>query len=158
VRFPRLKFVLDNAKRLGLNILFGVVADGRTFQARGADRVIVDAPCSGLGVLRRRADLRWRMTEKEIGNLSELQLALLLNIADSIRRGGVLVYSTCTIEPEENESVVAKFLEFRDDFLLENAEDFVDSRLVDENGFYETFPPRDGLDGAFAARLVKTRG
>jgi len=157
VRLPRLKLVLDNARRLGLNILFGVVADGRTFQARGADRVIVDAPCSGLGVLRRRADLRWRMTEKEIENLSELQLSLLLNSADSVRPGGVLVYSTCTIEPEENESVVARFLELRGDFLLESAEDFVDSRLVDDNGFFETFPPRDGLDGAFAVRLVKKR-
>jgi 16S rRNA (cytosine967-C5)-methyltransferase len=157
IRPSRLKLVLDNAKRLGLNILFGVVADGRTFQARGADRVIVDAPCSGLGVLRRRADLRWRMTEKEIENLSGLQLALLLNIADSVRSGGVLVYSTCTIEAEENELVVTRFLELRDDFLLQSAEEFVDSRLVDENGFYETFPPKDGLDGAFAARLVKMR-
>ena len=155
IRPSRLKFVLDNARRLGLNMLSGVVADGRTFQARGADRIIVDAPCSGLGVLRRRADLRWRMSEKEIENLCELQLALLLNIADSVRPGGVLVYSTCTIEPEENESVITNFLELRDDFLLENAEDFVNSDLVDENGFLSTFPPRDGIDGAFAARLLK---
>jgi 16S rRNA (cytosine967-C5)-methyltransferase len=95
------------------------------------------------------------MSEKEIGNLCELQLALLRNIADSVKPGGVLVYSTCTIEPEENESVVANFLEQRDDFLLENAEDFVNAALVDDNGFLSTFPPRDGIDGAFAARLLK---
>ncbi|MFQ5906412.1 MAG: 16S rRNA (cytosine(967)-C(5))-methyltransferase RsmB, partial [bacterium] len=124
---------------------------------RGADRVIVDAPCSGLGVLRRRADLRWRMSEKEIGNLSRLQLALLLNTADSVRTGGVLVYSTCTIEPEENELVVLKFLELRDDYRLENAGDFVCADLVDEKGFYHILPSRDGLDGAFAARLVRAQ-
>lgn len=157
VRRSRLKFVLDNARRLGLNIIMGVVADGRTFKTRGADRVIVDAPCSGLGVLRRRADLRWRMSEKEIGNLSRLQLALLLNTADSVRTGGVLVYSTCTIEPEENELVVLKFLELRDDYRLENAGDFVCADLVDEKGFYHILPSRDGLDGAFAARLVRAQ-
>jgi len=157
IRRSRLKFVLDNARRLGLNIVTGVVADGRTFRTRGADRIIVDAPCSGLGVLRRRADLRWRMNEKEIGNLSRLQLALLLNTADSVRTGGVLVYSTCTIEPEENELVVLKFLELRDDYRLENAGDFVSADLVDEKGFYRTLLCRDGIDGAFAARLVRAR-
>ncbi len=155
VRPVRLKFVLDNARRLGLNILFGVVADGRVFRARDIDRVIVDAPCSGLGVLRRRADLRWRMNEEEIENLSRLQLALLLNIADSVRPGGVLVYSTCTLEPEENELVVYRFLELREDFRLENAGAFVDRSLVDKDGFYRSFPHRDGIDGAFATRLVK---
>jgi 16S rRNA (cytosine967-C5)-methyltransferase len=155
VRPVRLKFVLDNARRLGLNILFGVVGDGRVFHARNIDRAIVDAPCSGLGVLRRRADLRWRMNEEEIENLSELQLALLLNIAHSIRPGGVLVYSTCTLEPEENEQVVSRFLELRDDFRVENAGAFVDRSLVDKNGFFRSFPHRDGIDGAFATRLVK---
>lgn len=157
IRRSRLKFVLDNARRLGLNIIVGVVADGQFFGTRSADRILVDAPCSGLGVLRRRADLRWRMSEKEIANLSRLQLALLLGVADSVRAGGVLVYSTCTIEPEENELVVNKFLELRGDFRLEGAGGFVAESLVDEAGFYRTLPHRQGLDGAFAARLVRVR-
>lgn len=156
IRRSRLKFVLDNAGRLGLNIIVGVVADGQFFGARSADRILVDAPCSGLGVLRRRADLRWRMNAKEIVNLSRLQLALLLSAADSLRAGGVLVYSTCTIEPEENELVVSKFLELRGDFRLEDAGGFVADSLVDEEGFYRTLPHRQGLDGAFAARLAKS--
>lgn len=155
IRRSRLKFVLDNAGRLGLNIIVGVVADGQFFGARSADRILVDAPCSGLGVLRRRADLRWRMSEKEIVNLSGLQLALLLSAADSVRAGGILVYSTCTIEPEENELVVSRFLELRGDYRLEDAGGFVASSLVDEEGYYRTLPHKQGLDGAFAARLVK---
>ncbi|TET45668.1 16S rRNA (cytosine(967)-C(5))-methyltransferase RsmB [candidate division TA06 bacterium] len=155
IRRSRLKFVLDNAGRLGLNIIVGVVADGQFFGARSADRILVDAPCSGLGVLRRRADLRWRMSEKEIVNLSRLQLALLLSAADSVRAGGILVYSTCTIEPEENELVVSRFLELRGDYRLEDAGGFVASSLVDEEGYYRTLPHKQGLDGAFAARLVK---
>ena len=95
------------------------------------------------------------MSEKEIVNLSRLQLALLLSAADSVGAGGILVYSTCTIEPEENELVVSRFLELRGDYRLEDAGGFVAGSLVDEEGYYRTLPHKQGLDGAFAARLVK---
>lgn len=152
----RLKLVLENCERLGIGIVKGVVADGRRFcLRREADRVLVDVPCSNLGVLRRRVDLRWRMREEEIGELARLQSELLEGGASLVRKGGVLVYSTCSLEPEENEEVVSGFLRSHPQFVLEDGKPWAPEEVV-RNGCLRTYPHLHGLDGGFAARMKRT--
>jgi 16S rRNA (cytosine967-C5)-methyltransferase len=108
VRFGRARLVRDNARRLGLASGVGVVAaDGTRAALRPAafDRVLVDAPCSGLGTLRRRADLRWRVEQPAVGRLADLQRRLLAAAADLVRPGGTLVYSVCTLTASESTGV-----------------------------------------------------
>lgn len=120
------------------------------------DRVLVDAPCSGLGTIRRDPDIRWRRNESDLATLAASQQALLDRAAATVRRGGRLVYATCSSEPEENEDVVDAFLAVRSDFAI------VDPRtelpemiraLVDERGFFRTLPFRHQLEAFFAAAL-----
>jgi 16S rRNA (cytosine967-C5)-methyltransferase len=153
----RLRDLVSNCRRLGISSARPVVADGRFLWVQPVDRVLVDAPCSGLGVLARRTDLRWRKREEDIFLLRELQLQLLESGADVLKPGGVMVYSTCTIEDEENEEVVAQLLSQRQDLILENAASLVPPETVTEAGFVRTFPHRHGLDGTFGARLRKKK-
>ena len=121
-----------------------------------ADAVLIDAPCSGFGTLRRHPDIRWNKTLKQIHALSEHQYNLLKNAAQYIKPGGILVYSTCSIEPIENEEVVQRFLTDFPMYTVENAKDFLPDILpsvITPQGFVQTFPHEHGVDGAFAARL-----
>jgi 16S rRNA (cytosine967-C5)-methyltransferase len=152
----RLKMVEEAAQRLRLSVKL-VNADGRIFSSAPADLVLVDAPCSGLGVVSRRSDLRWRRRLKDITDSVELQKEILTNAADLVKPGGRLIYSTCTIEAEENEKVVEWFLEFHQEFRLERAQQYVHPAFCDERGYIRTFPHRHNMDGSFAARLVKAR-
>jgi 16S rRNA (cytosine967-C5)-methyltransferase len=104
--------------------------------------VLVDAPCSNTGVMRRRVELRWRIQPQEIERLTSLQRKLLTRASAHLRPGGCLVYSTCSLEPEENEQLVRQFLEQTPGFELE-----------DETSLS---PVRDGVDGAYAASLRRT--
>lgn len=118
-----------------------------------ADRVLLDVPCSGLGVLAKRADLRWQRDPTDLDSLVELQDELLDAGARLVRPGGLLVYSTCTIEPVENEDRVEAFLARHDNFELESANGYVPDDVVSSRGFLRTLPHRHRTDGAFAARL-----
>jgi 16S rRNA (cytosine967-C5)-methyltransferase len=123
----------------------------------GFDRVLVDAPCSGLGTLRRNPDARWRVQPGDPERLAETQRALLRNAATTLRPGGMLVYSTCTLLPEENEAVVASFLDASNDFALAGAETApAEVRdLVGEDGLMRCLPHRHDTDGFFAARFER---
>jgi 16S rRNA (cytosine967-C5)-methyltransferase len=151
----RLQQIAEAAARLRLKVHL-VLADSRTFAAKPANAVVVDAPCSGLGVLSRRSDLRWRRRPKDITDLVELQKEILIDAAELVRSGGRLIYSTCTIDPEENEKVVEWFLEHHQEFRLEPARGYVHASFCDERGYVRTFPHRHNMDGGFAARLVKS--
>ncbi len=154
----RIRKVVENRDRLGLPNIFPVLADGREFGVKKTfDKVLVDVPCSGLGTIRRRGELRWRRKEEDIPLLVSLQKSLLEAGASFVRPGGVLVYSTCSILPEENAEVVDAFLERHLNFALENARLFVDSTVVSRRGFVETWPDLHGTDGSFAARLKRTQ-
>jgi 16S rRNA (cytosine967-C5)-methyltransferase len=117
--------------------------------------VLVDAPCSGLGTLRRNPDARWRIGPADPARLAETQLAILRQAAAALVPGGVLVYSTCTLLPEENEATVSAFLAENPDFALaapDNAP--AEARpLVGPDGYFRSFPHRHDADGFFAARL-----
>ncbi|CAL5218678.1 g386 [Coccomyxa viridis] len=118
------------------------------------DRVLLDVPCSGLGVLSKRADLRWRRRPADVAAAAALQDKLLRSAALLVRPGGLLVYSTCSIEPEENEERVASFLAADSDFTAEAAPSGVLSGgVVTEAGHVATLPHVHGIDGAFGARL-----
>ncbi len=121
-----------------------------------ADAVLIDAPCSGFGTLRRHPDIRWNKTLKQVHALREIQYSLLKNAAPHIKPGGILVYSTCSIEPMENEEVIQRFLTDFPMYRVENARRFLPTvplSAITPQGFVQTFPHEHGVDGAFAARL-----
>ena len=125
-----------------------------------ADAVLIDAPCSGFGTLRRHPDIRWNKTLKQVRSLSKIQYNLLKNAAAHIKPGGILVYSTCSIEPMENEEVIQRFLADFPMYRIENARHFlpdVPANAITPEGFVQTFPHEHGVDGAFAARLRRDK-
>jgi 16S rRNA (cytosine967-C5)-methyltransferase len=117
------------------------------------DRVLVDAPCSGTGTLRVNPEIKWRLIPADITGLAETQFELLQTGARAVARLGRLVYSTCSLEPEENEAVVQRFLQQGAPFEIVTPN--ADPRLVTADGFVRTYPHRDGCDGFFAAVLKR---
>jgi 16S rRNA (cytosine967-C5)-methyltransferase len=154
----QLRMLRDEAQRLGVTIVEtrrgDTAAPIESF--RGTfDRVLLDAPCSGLGTLRRNPEIRWRITPADLNRCMELQNLLLARAAEYIRPGGRLVYSVCTVTPEENEVVIGKFLKNRIDFTLLSPK-AIPPALVDAKGFFRTAPHLHGTDGFFGAILVRT--
>jgi 16S rRNA (cytosine967-C5)-methyltransferase len=145
--------VKENALRVGRPLGL-VVADARHPPLRGVDVVLLDAPCSGTGTLARRPDARWRVTPESIGGLVDVQRDMLSAAAEVLGQGGLLVYSTCSLEKEENEEQVEAFLASHRDFRIE-ATDAVRPRYLDTQGRLSVTPQESGFDGAFAARLRK---
>lgn len=131
--------------------VWSVAADARRPPLRGAEVVLVDVPCSGTGTLRRNPDGRWRIREKDIEVLADLQRSILGGAASVVPRGGVLVYATCALEHEENWGQVKAFLTRRPDFRMEPGP--VPGRFLDANGCLAVYPHESGFDGAFAARM-----
>ncbi len=156
VNVSRLNLVRQNIKRLGLASVRLVQADGTRFNCKAVDKIILDAPCSGLGVLAKRIDLRWKRTLDQIKELAQLQLKMLKNAARLVKPGGVIVYCTCTIEPEENEQIIKDFLIEAKDFQVEPASKFVTAEVTTSEGYIYTFPHQHGIDGSFAVRLLKS--
>ena len=115
------------------------------------DKLLLDVPCTGLGVLAKRADLRWKRTEEDLDSIKAIQAGLLESASEWVKPGGVMVYSTCTIAPEENEEQIDSFLQSRTDFELEPAD--LPGSVVSAEGFLYTLPHKHKVDGAFAARL-----
>ncbi len=123
-----------------------------------ADAVLLDSPCTGTGVLSKRADLRWRRDEEGLKNAVDLQAQLLEEAANMVKRGGRLVYSTCSLEPEENMEQVKKFLENYPTFELQPLEDFVPEEVLTEDGLaYQTYPHKHDSDGHFGVLLIRTK-
>ncbi|HEY9188583.1 MAG TPA: 16S rRNA (cytosine(967)-C(5))-methyltransferase RsmB [Ignavibacteria bacterium] len=149
----RLKILDENSNRLGISIIKSIAYDARTVSLDIADRVLVDAPCSGFGTLSKKPDIKWKQNWQQVEKLNQLQYEILCNASRHVKAGGVLVYSTCTIEPEENENIISKFLESHTNFEIENANNFISSTVVNEQGFIQTLPHIHNVDGSFAARL-----
>jgi 16S rRNA (cytosine967-C5)-methyltransferase len=148
----------ENSGRLGITIIRPLSGDAATHRDRAYDRVLVDAPCSGLGVLRRHPDGRWTKTEESIIERAHQQANILRNCARLVRPGGVLVYATCTTEPEENEDVVGDFLAKHPAFTLDDPRPILPAAaagLIGSDLLFRTFPKELTMDGFFAARLVR---
>lgn len=151
----KLKLIQENAARLELKMIQTVLQDGAKFRSDWGnrfDRVLVDAPCSGLGVLRRRAEARWTKTPESLASFPALQKAILDNGARYVKPGGFLLYSTCTIEPAENQLQIADFLKRHPDWQLAG---FPHPRTGERVKELQLYPQRDGIDGFYLALLQK---
>ncbi len=157
IEAARLVRIRENLDRLRLTGFWLLAADARAVPTRRAfPLVVVDAPCSGTGVLARRPDARWRREPGDLDRFAAFQGGLLDGVADRVEPGGVLLYSTCSLEPEENVDVVQAFLARRPDFRV----DPVGERIPDvhrDGPYLATRPWRAEVDGMFAARLVRER-
>ena len=149
----RLARVADGVRRIGAAV-WPVVADARFPPLDGADVVLVDAPCSGTGTIRRHPDGRWRLDESDVARLADVQRTLLEGAASAVPRGGLLVYATCALEDEENQGQVKRFLARHPDFRIEPAA--VPDVFLDRQGCLVVLPQESGFDGAFAARMRRT--
>lgn len=153
-----ISMLLESAERLGLSDIHPLVGDGRNVAFRKRfDKILIDAPCSGLGVLRRRPDLRWNIKEEDIPRLVELQFSIIKNVSHYLKNGGVLVYSTCTVEPYENEYLIKRFIQETEGWEVEDAEKFLPKEVV-KDGYFISYPHIHGIDGMFGARLRKKGG
>jgi len=153
----KMKLLKQAADRLQLTNIKQVVTDAFRYGpvAPAYDRVLADVPCSGWGVFGRKADLRWQ-ANKNIEELVKLQEKALDYAANFVRAGGILVYSTCTLNPAENEEQIKKFLQRNPKFTLVNAKEILPSDFVVE-GMFKTLPFKHDMDGAFAAKMRKAR-
>jgi 16S rRNA (cytosine967-C5)-methyltransferase len=154
----KLPLIREAAQRLGIDCLAVATADlhrPETLPTGLFDRILLDAPCSGLGVIRRNPEAKWRLTPDDIQRLAAAQKAMCANAATMLKQGGILVYSTCSTSREENELVVQDFLSQHPDYVLEDLNGlFPDYReLFTTEGMFRAWPHRHGMDGFFAARL-----
>ncbi len=160
VNAAKLTRLAADMSRLGISIVRPVALDlsgDRWPDGLGPfDRILLDAPCSGLGVLRRNPDAKWLVKETVLAGYGRRQAEFLDRLAARVKPGGVLVYAVCSSEPEEGAAVVTAFLEKHPNYRLENAADYLpllEDRPLTRDGFLETFPHRHGTDGFFSARL-----
>jgi 16S rRNA (cytosine967-C5)-methyltransferase len=151
--------ISDLSSRLGLDNLRTFTKDLLTDRPEPVyDAVLLDSPCSGLGTVGRKSDLRWSKSEDELHQVAELQGQLIRIAARYVRPGGVLVYSTCSVDRGENEEIVGQFLAQNSDFEVSRLDGSIDSTLVTGDGFYRAWPHLHSMAGAFAARLIRGRG
>jgi 16S rRNA (cytosine967-C5)-methyltransferase len=154
----RLKKVKENAQRLGLKSIQTCVGDSRQLSQfkEISDRVLLDAPCSGLGTLHKRPDIRWQQKPEKIGELSLLQKELLKETATWVKPGGILVYSTCTLNEQENEEVICWFLKYHSNWQIELPP--LTSpvyQFMTSEGWIKVFPHRHYMDGFFMVKLKR---
>jgi 16S rRNA (cytosine967-C5)-methyltransferase len=138
----------------------GDARDPKTLKDLRFDRILVDAPCSGLGVLRRNPEGKWTKTAALIQHYAQLQFEILEGVSPLLKEGGILVYSTCSIEPEENEQVVERFLKAHPEYHIQGLERDLPSSastLISPEGFLFTLLNQESMDGFFAVKLVKQR-
>lgn len=160
----KLDLVKENSDRLGIDIMeiemFNALDLDNSMVGK-VDYCILDAPCSGLGIIRRKPDIKWNRKEEDIKELKEIQINI-LNIAKHyVKPGGIIIYSTCTIGREENLDVVNRFLKDNKEFRLSGFEDLVDSKEnmdTVKDGYIQLFPHIHGTDGFFIARIQKKNG
>lgn len=157
----RLEALRDAVSRLGcgnISVLEGDSAHLKDIAGEKSDAVLVDAPCSGLGTLQRRPELKWRRSREDLTRLAGLQISLLQGCAEAVRPGGTLVYSVCTYSNEETEGVIAAFLAARGDFRLDDLRPHLPPVLassIGRKGCLQLMPHRHGTEGMFMARMVR---
>jgi 16S rRNA (cytosine967-C5)-methyltransferase len=159
VRASRVELLKETVAASGSRNVRVVQADLESGLPFGAafDLVLVDAPCSGLGTLRRDPDIKWRRREADLQRFRDAQLTMVRNAARAVRTGGRLVYATCSSEPEENDEVVAAFLAAAPEFKPVRPTAPPLQPLIDPGGFFRTSPPAHGLEAFFGAVLHKSR-
>jgi 16S rRNA (cytosine967-C5)-methyltransferase len=161
---PRLTALRLNLQRMALTRVTRLLADATSSlpfrNYHRFDRILVDAPCSGLGILRRHPELRWRRQPEDFSRFAGLQQAILRQAAPYLAPGGILLYITCTTESEENERVVQEFLDHQPEFRLTSPGAALPQparQFVDPSGYFRTLQEREGLDGFFAVALTRNK-
>ena len=154
----RIQRMVTNAQRVDARNVLAVVADARIPAFRPMDAVLLDVPCTGTGTFRRHPDARWRLKVSDIAVLAATQRSLLRAAADVVKPGGLLIYSTCTLEPEENDAQIEAFLRENEEWMLEPPPEGTVPPPVLDAGRLRVLPQRHGADGAFAARLRRANG
>lgn len=159
----KLELIEENASRLGINIIETAEGDATKKDeslVNIADYCLVDAPCSGFGLIRRKPEIKWNRKESDINELVNIQYNILNNVKDYLKVGGVLIYSTCTIENDENINLVNKFLEENKNFKLVNIEDKIKNKeniSTLKDGYIQLYPHIHGTDGFYIAKMIKER-
>lgn len=148
----RLSPWLENSVRLGWSSSLPVVGDGASLPFGKCDKIVLDAPCTSTGVLRRRPDARWRWSPQRLGQCVLLQRRLLAEAARTIRPGGILVYSVCSLEPEEGRDQAVRF---EADFPSFRRVDYPAPAVLVRDGMVDIFPPEHGIDGHFAVAWIR---
>jgi 16S rRNA (cytosine967-C5)-methyltransferase len=158
----RLVILSESARRLGIKGIVTVAADAteslESLFPKGFDKIVVDAPCSGLGVLARHPDGKWNRNASDVGRLGQIQIDMLRQAASILRRGGKMLFAVCTLSREENEDVVENLLAYQKDIVLQDLRDVAPvwvRPLIDDRGFLKTFPHIHHMDGFFAALFKK---
>jgi 16S rRNA (cytosine967-C5)-methyltransferase len=153
----RVQRMVTNVRRVDARNVFSMVADARTPAIRPVDVALLDVPCTGTGTFRRHPDARWRLKVSDIAVLAATQRIMLRAAATVVKPGGLLVYSTCTLEPEENDAQIESFLRESPEWALEPPPEGAVPASVIDAGRLRVLPQRHGVDGAFAARLRRVR-
>lgn len=157
----KLRLVDENAKRLGIDIIHTVCNNAEETMIKyenKANRVLVDVPCSGFGIMRKKPEIRWNRTKEEIKEILKIQENILNASCKYLKPGGVIVYSTCTILHEENIIMINNFLNNHKNFIREDITSFIPDKLSRKSlkdGYIELYPSIEGIDGFFIARLKK---
>ncbi|HJV44154.1 MAG TPA: 16S rRNA (cytosine(967)-C(5))-methyltransferase RsmB [Bacillota bacterium] len=160
----KLKLIDENAKRLGVGIIQTKLADARMLPSDLSetlfDRVLVDAPCSGFGVIRRKPDLKWQKRFEDIAAITETQQQILNQAARWVKPGGKLVYSTCTIDPEENNKQLNHFIQMNPNFrldptLVEDLPEVLRAYVHKSGAYVQILPHYFGSDGFFISRVIR---
>jgi len=154
--FARLARVRENVRRLDASNVVPFVGDARFPAVRGMDAVLIDVPCTGTGTFRRHPDARWRLKVSDLAVLPAMQRSILRAASTAVRPGGLLVYSTCSLETEENDAQIESFLSDSPDWRLEPPPEGAVPAAVLDAGRLRVLPQRHGTDGAFAARLRRS--
>lgn len=152
----RLQILESNIQRLGYKSIKSVASDALEFNDDMLfDRVLADVPCSGTGTISKKPDIKWKKDLLDLSRLCEPQLKYIKKAASLVKPGGFIVYSTCSIEPEENSEIVKKFLNNNPNFKLISAKEFFPDELIDELGCIQTIPHIHKMDGAFATKFER---
>jgi 16S rRNA (cytosine967-C5)-methyltransferase len=158
----KVRLISENSARLGITIINALENDATQLVNSAInqyDRVLADVPCSGTGIIRRKPDIKWQQDVDNVGNLIEIQKKILYNASRYVKLGGVLVYSTCSLDDRENAQVVRAFLkterEFEPEPLLAYLPELLKNKNGVNNGMLRLYPHIDGTDGFFIARLKK---
>jgi 16S rRNA (cytosine967-C5)-methyltransferase len=151
--YLRLQRVVSTTKRLRTTSVFPFVQDARQPAIKPVDVVLLDVPCTGTGTLRRHPDARWRLKVSDLAVMSSVQRAIARAAAPLVKPGGLLIYSTCSLEPEENDTQIEAFLDEHPEFALEPPPAGVVPETALDAGRLRVLPHRHGVDGAFCARL-----
>ena len=155
ISLERINYGRKDISRHGYTNIKWIKQNAKSDKFRMADKILVDAPCTGTGVLARRPDIRWRRKKEDVSNFSKIQMDILNNISKYLKIRGKLVFSTCSIEPEENWGIIKNFLRSNSNFTLLPCNSSLPQSWVNNHGCLETLPHINGVDGMFAAKMIR---